>query len=102
MSGVYITERQGSKTPLDDIGVASLDRRLKWHGGRAAKSAVEYNTLYLVREHVRKQAFLPQGALVGDVIEPEHIKRLHDLACAFASSPMVTLPEALRQELVAA
>lgn len=101
MSGVYLTERQGSKTLLDTVAVSSLDRRLKWLGGRAAQSAVEYNTAWLVRENVRRQAFVPDGAVVGDVLDATTIRNLHDVARAFASSPMVQLPEGLRSEIAA-
>lgn len=101
MSGVFVTERQGSKTALDDITTASLDRRLKWHGQQAAGRAVEYNTLWLVRAHIEKQAYVPDGAIVGDVLDAGEIRKMHDMARAFAASPMVTLPESLRQEIAA-
>lgn len=102
MSGIYLTERQGSRVLLDDIPVSSIDTRLRHMGRRAANSAVDYNTLLLVKEHVGRQAFVPDRAVVGDVADADTLRQLNNLARAFASSPMVQLPEALRQEVMAA
>ncbi len=98
MSGVKLTERQGSRIDLDVVRIGGLDRWLKFLGGRAAKSAVEYNTVYLVKTQIARQAYTPPDATVGDVLDATEIRHLHSLARAFASSPMVQLPEALRPE----
>jgi len=101
MSGVYITERQGGRTRVEDITVASLARRLRWLGRHAAQRAVEYNTIYLIHQHTGRQAFIPDNAVVGGILNTSEIQRLHEMAKAFAASPMVQLPDALRSEIAA-
>lgn len=102
MSGIQISDRGGRLIELDTLPVSGLDYRLKAQGRRAAKGAVDYNTLYLVKQQVERQAFVPTKAVVGDVLDAGELRHLHELARAFASSPMVQLPEALRQEVMAA
>lgn len=102
MSGFYITERQGSRTPLEEIRVDSLARRREWLGKRAAGSAVEYNVLWLLEQQARKQAFIPKGALLPDVFGADDLRQTIAMGRAFATSPMIQLPEALRSDAGAA
>jgi hypothetical protein len=99
MSGVYITERQGTRMLVDEVPVSGLTHRLKAFGRRAAKGAVDYNLMVLVHEHTKRQAFVPPRAVVGDIIEAHEIQHLYNMAKAFAGSPMIQLPEGLRSEI---
>jgi len=102
MSGIKISDRAGRLVELDTLPVSGLDYRLRAQGRRAAKGAVDYNLLFLVKQQVERQAFVPPKAIVGDVLGATELRNLHDMARAFASSPMVQLPESLRQAALAA
>jgi hypothetical protein len=103
MSGVYITERQGSRTPIEDVTVASLDRRLHWSGARVAKSALEYNTLWLVNQQIEEMGggYIPPGSRVGDILDVPRLIRLYNFAHSYGDLPMVQIPKHLRPELPA-
>ena len=96
MSGVYLTDRNGDKTHIDDLYVASLGRLLAVKGKQVAENGIEYNTLYLVKTACERPAHVPSGHKVGDVLEAHEIRHAHDMAQAFARSPMVRIPQSLR------
>jgi hypothetical protein len=68
MSGVYITDSRGDRLPVEELAVSGLAQRLRQAGKRIANTAVEYNTLYLIHQYAKRQAFVPRGMQVGGLL----------------------------------
>jgi hypothetical protein len=103
LSGVYITGHDGNeKIPVEQLTVGGLQYRLEVLGKRVARAGVEYNTLYLINAHIDRQAHVPKTHTVGGVLDVNTIRHYYEMAKAFAGSPMVQLPQAMRLTIDAA
>lgn len=100
LCGFYITERQGSKTPIEDIVVEQIDRVMRSIGRRTVSGAVQYNALAILK--TKLPAYAPSGAKCSDVFGPRELQAAASAARDIGMATMFVVPRALQQARIGA
>lgn len=90
-----LSDHGGSQRPLGTIRVTSLPRLLKAYDKRAWVSATERNMIKQIVDLAERQAFIPAGHRVEDLVDEGTFEKFRDRAVSITDSPLVQLPQTM-------